>query len=179
MIIIKMEKVDIKNLTPLISVISAGKTSLLKVIYNIDILQVSSGIGTKFVNIIRYNPKIGKEFRFYHLRVIKRRNGDYDFYKDSASEIIGEEKIKKKNIEINEYLIKNTVPYEELFYMVEVGESIIIEDEEYLKNYDLVDIPGLSEYCPSKIEGNKIINLDAPSFARFKEKKFLIQLKIN
>jgi hypothetical protein len=38
------------------------------------------------------------------------------------------------------------VPYEELFYMIEVGESDFIEDKEYLKNYDLVDIPGVSEY---------------------------------
>ena len=175
-----MEKVEIKNLTPLISVISAGKTSLLKVIYNIDILQVSSGIGTKFVNIIRYNPKIGKQLRFYHLILIKRQNGDYDFFKDITSEIIGNENIKKKNIELNEYLKKNNVPYKDLFYMVEVGEGIVIKDEEYLKNYDLVDIPGLSEYCPSKKEDNTIINLDAPLSAGNEKKKvyYSIQNKL-
>ena len=32
--------------------------------------------------------------------------------------------------------------------MTEVGEVSLIKDEEYLKNYDLVDILGLSEYLP-------------------------------
>ena len=30
--------------------------------------------------------------------------------------------------------------------MIEVGESNLIDDDEYLKNYDLVDIPGVSEF---------------------------------
>ena len=33
--------------------------------------------------------------------------------------------------------------------MIEIGESIFIEDKEYLKNYYLVDIPGLNEYKES------------------------------
>ena len=74
----------------------------------------------------------------------KTLEGDYEFYKEEKSEVIGEANIKRKNIEINEKLKRGNVPYEELFYMVEIGEKNIIEDDEYLKNYDLVDIPGLS-----------------------------------
>lgn len=36
--------------------------------------------------------------------------------------------------------------------MPEVGEVSLIKDQEYLKNYDLVDIPGLSEYLPPEKE---------------------------
>ena len=65
------EKVEIKNLCPMIAMISAGKTSLLRVIYDIDFLEVSAGIGTQFVNIIRYNPKLGDNAKFYHLKIKK------------------------------------------------------------------------------------------------------------
>ena len=139
-------KVEIKNLCPMIAMISAGKTSILKVIFDVDFLEVSAGIGTKFVNIIRYNPNIGKNPKFYHLILKENRRGDYEYYKDpNFPEVIGKENIKKKNEDINQELKNKTVPYEELFYMTEVGEANFIEDKEYLKNYDLVDIPGVSE----------------------------------
>ena len=139
-------KVEIKNLCPMIAVISAGKTSILKVIFDVDFLEVSAGIGTKFVNIIRYNPNVGKNPKFYHLIIKDKGEGDYEYYKDqNFPEVIGKENIKKKNEEINQELKNKNVPYEELFYMIEVGEVNFIEDKEYLKNYDLVDIPGVSE----------------------------------
>ena len=34
--------------------------------------------------------------------------------------------------------------------MIEVGEANFIEDKEYLKNYDLVDIPEVNKYKPDK-----------------------------
>ena len=104
-----MNKVDKKNLCPMIGMISAGKKSLLNIIFNLDFLETNSGIGTKFVNIIRY--------------------------------------IKKAIVDINQKLREQEhCNYEDLFYMIEIGESNLIEDEEYLKNYDLVDIPGVSEF---------------------------------
>ena len=145
----KISKIEIKNLCPMIAMISSGKTSILKVIYDIDFLEVSSGIGTKFVNIIRYNPEVGENPKFYHLIVKKGGNGKYEYFKDPdpKTEVIGAENIKRRNQELNEkYKNKENVPYEELFYMVEVGHTNLIGDKEYLKNYDLVDIPGVSEY---------------------------------
>ena len=149
-----MEKVQINYLCPMIAMISAGKTSILKVIFNIDFLEASSGIGTKFVNIIRYNPSVGKNPRFYHLILKENGNENYDYYKDIKSEVVGKEAIKAKNIEINQKLKEKDVPYTELFYMIEIGETFFIKDLEYLKNYDLVDIPGVSEYRPPQ-ETNK------------------------
>jgi len=66
-----LTKVEIRNLSPMIAMISSGKTSILKVIYDIDFLETSPGIGTKFVTIIRYNPEVGKEPKFYPLIVKK------------------------------------------------------------------------------------------------------------
>ena len=146
---IEASKIEIKNLCPMIAMISAGKTSILRVLFDIDFLEVSAGIGTKFVNIIRYNPEVGKNPKFYHLKLKNIGNGDYEYYKDlNFQEVIGKEEIKQANEKINEELRNkmDQVPYEELFYMIEVGESDFIEDKEYLKNYDLVDIPGVSEY---------------------------------
>ena len=140
-------KIEVKNLCPLIAMISAGKTSILRVIFDVDFLEASAGIGTKFVNIIRYNPDVGKNPKFYHLKLKDIGNGDYDYYKDpDFKEVIGKQEIKQSNEKINQELKNKTVPYEELFYMIEVGECGFIEDKEYLKNYDLVDIPGVSEF---------------------------------
>ena len=148
------EKIEIKNLTPVIATISAGKTSFLNAVYNIKFLEVSRQIGTKFVNIIRYNPNVGKVPIFYHL-ILKKKYNDYDFYKDKKTEVKGSENIAKKNAEINaELKQKKNFLFEDIFYMTEVGEVSLIKDKAYLENYDLVDIPGLSEYLPSKVSNS-------------------------
>lgn len=119
------------------------------------------------MNIIRYNPEVGKNPKFYHLILKKIGNDDYEYYKDpNFEEIIGKESIKKKNETLNaEFKAKKDMNYEELFYMIEVGEANLIEDKEYLKNYDLVDIPGVSEYIekvPLKEDLNKKPSINSP-----------------
>ena len=143
------QKILINNLCPMIAVISAGKTSILKVLFDFDFLTTSAGIGTKFVNIIRYNPEVGNEPRFYHLILRKTRDNEYEYYKDEESEIKGKKEIKEKNQELNDEFKNKQIPIEDLFYMVEIGEANYI-DKEYLKNCDLVDIPGVSEYLKSE-----------------------------
>lgn len=91
------QKIEISNLTPIISTISSGKSSFLNIILNIDFLQVTPGIGTKNVNIIRFNPNVGNNPKFYHLIVKKERNKkDYQFFKEVETEIEGKNSIKKK-----------------------------------------------------------------------------------
>ena len=165
----KLSKVEMRNLCPMIAMISAGKTSILRLIYNIDFLEVSAGIGTKFVNFIRYNPEVGNNPKFYHLIVKKTGYGKYEYYKDpNFPEIVGAENIKQKNKEINNKYKddQKNIPYEELFYMVEVGNSNLIEDKEYLKNYDLVDVPGVSEY-----RGNENDKEEAPAAGKPKKEE--------
>ena len=140
------EEIEIKNLCPMIAMISAGKTSLLKVLLDIDMLESSSGISTKFVTIIRYNPNLKNEPKFYQLKLTNIGGDNYNFSKIKNTEIVGIKKIKENIIKLNEKLKLNDVPFNELFYLLELGNINFIEDKEYLLNYDLVDIPGVSEY---------------------------------
>ena len=141
----------------MIAMISSGKTSILKVLFDLDILESSSGITTKFVTIIRYNPKVKNCPKFYHLKIKKNEIDNYSFSKIIGSEVLGYKNIKTKIIEINDKL-KNTnnIQYDELFYFLEIGNDNFIEDKKYLENYDLVDIPGVSEFQGQQIitEGN-------------------------
>ena len=139
-----------RKIVPVAAMISAGKSKLLNVLYNINFLETKAGIGTKFVNILRYNPSI-TEPRFYHLR-IKKEGEEYVFYKDNLSEdIIGEKKIIEENKNINRSLAEDSdFNYENIFYMTEINDSPFIRDKEYLLTHDLCDIPGLSEYQEMK-----------------------------
>ena len=142
----KIEKIEIKKLVPVAAKISAGKSKLLNVLFNIPFLECKAGIGTKFINILRYNPKINRPL-FYHLKV-KNLGGKYDFFKDLSGEIYeGEEKIIEANKAINKkFFNDNIINYEDLFYMTEINTEPFIQDKEYLKDHYFCDIPGLSEY---------------------------------
>ena len=54
----KSQPIEIRSIVPVAAKVSAGKSALLNVIYNMDLLECKAGIGTKFVNILRYNPNI-------------------------------------------------------------------------------------------------------------------------
>ena len=139
------EKIDMRKIAPVAAMISAGKSKFLNVLYNINYLECRAGIGTKFVNLLRYNPDI-KEPIFYHLKVIKE-GGKYIFYKDLSKIYRGEEEIIEANKNINEKLYNNkNLIYEDLFYMTEINSMPFITDKDYLLSHDLCDIPGLSEY---------------------------------
>jgi hypothetical protein len=140
------EKIEERKIIPIAAKISAGKSKLLNVLFNIDFLESKTGIGTKFVNILRYNPKIQKPI-FYHLKV-EKENGKYVFYKDPNSEVKeGEEEILEENKKLNNIFADSPViKYEDIFYMTEVNEVQFIKDKQFLLNHDFCDIPGLTEY---------------------------------
>ena len=146
----KLIKIEQRKIVPIAAMISAGKSKLLNVILNIKFLESKAGIGTKFVNIIRYNPEI-KEPTFTHLK-IKNENGEYVFYKDSLYDPkVGEEKIIEESKNLNSLLsTKSNVDYEEIFYMTEIKDAKFIKDKDYLLTHDLCDVPGLSEYQEQK-----------------------------
>ena len=141
-----MEKIEERKIIPIAAMISAGKSLLLNMILNIKFLESKTDIGTKFVNILRYNPRIDKP-KFYHLK-IKEENGKYVFYKDPDFEPkIGEENIMEENKKINYMQQKaNRVNYDNIFYMTEINSLGFLRDEQYMLTHDLCDIPGLSEY---------------------------------
>ena len=146
------EEIEQRKVVPIAAMISAGKSKFLNVIYNVDFLECKSGIGTKFVNFLRYNPKIIKP-RFYHLKLEKKEE-NYIFYKDlTRDQYEGEENIKEVIHNINEQLkAEPEIKFDDLFYMTEIKQSPFIKDEKYLLAHDLCDIPGLSEYQGSKQE---------------------------
>ena len=117
----KLEKIEMRNIVPIAAMISAGKSKLLNVILNVNFLESKSGIGTKFVNILRYNPKIEQPL-FYHLK-LKAEKGKYIFYKDNEYKIIqGEKNIIEENIAINKELAdKKKINYDDIFYITEIN----------------------------------------------------------
>ena len=141
-----MQNINIRKIVPIAAKISAGKSFLLNVIYNIDFLECKAGIGTKFVNIIRYNPDLEKPC-FYHLKAVKKR-GNYIFKKDPNYEVkYGKEAIIEENRNVNQILAASPgLDYKDIFYMTELNECEFIKDKNYLLTHDLCDIPGLSEY---------------------------------
>ena len=156
MSILEKEKIEPRKIVPVAARISAGKSKLLNVLYNINFLECKAGIGTKFVNLLRYNPNIEDPI-FYHLKIVKEGE-KYIFYKDLTQEIYkGEESIIEANKIINNELYnKHDLNYEDIFYMTEVNTTPFIKDKEYLLSHDLCDIPGLSEYQePKKEKDNK------------------------
>ena len=143
----KLIKIEERKIVPIAAMVSTGKSKILNILFNIEFLECKAGIGTKFVNILRYNPNIEKPI-FYHLLCKEKEDGEYVFYKDPVSEpIIGEEDIIEENKNINNILsAKLDMNYEEIFYMTELNDVGFIKDKEYLLTHDLCDIPGLSEY---------------------------------
>ena len=141
-----METIEERKIVPVAAMINAGKSKLLNVILNINFLESKEGIGTKFVNILRYNPNIN-EPKFYHLK-IKYENEKYIFYKDPEyNQKIGENDIIEENKKINKDLYNSTkIDYNDLFYMTEINSIGFIKDKNYMLTHDLCDIPGLSEY---------------------------------
>ena len=141
-----MEIIEERKIVPIAAVISAGKSLLLNILLNIKFLESKTDIGTKFVNILRYNPKIERP-RFYHLKV-RNEKGKYIFYIDpNFEQKIGEENIIEVNKRINFELSKiKNVDYDDIFYMTEINNIGFLKDEKYMLTHDLCDIPGLSEY---------------------------------
>jgi len=138
-------EIKIKNICPVIGMISSGKSSILNSLLNMEFLEVTPQVTTKIVTIIRYNKDVKDNPKFYKLRfLLQRQNNSYKFYKEEDSEIIGIEKIKQKIIDLNKELNQKEPKYEDIFYMLEIGESKFIE-EKFLQDYDLADIPGVSE----------------------------------
>ena len=120
------EKIELRKIVPVAAMISAGKSKLLNVLYNINFLECKAGIGTKFVNLLRYNPDIEHPI-FYHLK-IEKEGGKYIFYKDLTQEIYkGEESIIEANKIINNDLYnKHDLNYEDIFYMTEINTTPFI-----------------------------------------------------
>ena len=165
-----MEVIEKRKIVPIVAKISSGKSTLLNIIYNIDFLECKAGIGTKFVNILRYNPNL-EEPCFYHLKIQKNKEGEYIFKIDKNYEIkFGKKAIIEENKNINQFLAASPgYNYEDLFYITELNETGFIKDEQYLLTHDLCDMPGLSEFQSQQDHQGKIENVEN-SYKSFEKK---------
>ena len=167
---IKNKEIIIKNICPLIGMISSGKSSILNSLLKMDFFETGPDLTTKIITIIRYNKEIKDNPKFYKL-ILEKQNNDYKFYKDDTSQIEGKNEIKSKIKNINEELKLKNPQYEDIFYMLEFGQADFIE-ENFLENYDLVDMPGVSENVKNNKNEEKQIEEnsgDAPNAAALKK----------
>ena len=140
------EIIEKRLLMPTIGNVSVGKSYFLNSLFGIDFCQVKNQITTKFVLFIRHIDNL-KESKLYKLLPVKNENNSYDFMKGNI--ILGEQQIKDKIIEINNFCIDDKEP---LFYMLEI-EIKSIKNKEFLNKFDFMDVPGLNE------SGTDYINL--------------------
>ena len=141
---------------PIIGTISSGKTTFLKGLLGIDILETGSTTTTKFVCLIKNSDK----YLFYHVLPKKEKNF-ISFQKEGVLST-GEEKIKERMKEINQTLsqIKENDTLNNLFYVLEAPIKNI-DNKFILNNSYFMDIPGLNEYEQKYIENIfSLISLD-------------------
>ena len=158
-----IEVIDERKGMIVIGMISSGKSTFLNSIFGIDYLEANNDITTKFICVIRYNPKL-KEPIFYNLKLVPKtdkKNREYSYIKN-GDQYSGEINIKNKIASINNGEHSFSEPkYEDLFWMLEINK-IIIENEEFMKTHDFYDIPGLNEYINEDeklITNNEEINI--------------------
>ena len=127
-----------KKYIPIIGTISSGKSTFLKALLGINVLESGASKTTKFVCLIE-----NSEFtKFFH--VIPKNNTNNKFQR-FGEEIEGEENIIKKIESINKDLEGKTLTSSNIFYMLKIPIKYI-NNKKLLNNYIFIDIPGLNEY---------------------------------
>ena len=127
-----------KKYIPIIGTISSGKSTFLKALLGINVLETGVSTTTKFVCLIQ-NSIFTK---FYH--VIPKSNSIGKFER-LGEEIKGEANIRKKIEEINKDLDGKTITKDNVFYMLQIPIKYI-NNKKLLDNYIFLDIPGLNEF---------------------------------
>ena len=129
-----------------IGMISSGKSTFLNSIFGFNYLQTNDNITTKFICVIRYNPNIVEPI-FSNLTLIQKKDNPNEYiYVKIGEQIKGKKNIKDKIQSINKMLNDcSELKYENLFWMLETNKAIL-ENKQFIENYDFYDIPGLNEY---------------------------------
>ena len=133
-----------KSYIPIIGTISAGKSTFLKALLGIEVLETGITTTTKFICLI----KNSSETSFYH--VIPNIQNGLTFNKE-GNEIKDVEQIKKKIEEINEKFSEKKGTKNDLFYMLEIPIKNI-NNAPLLEKCIFIDMPGLNETGVNYIE---------------------------
>ena len=139
-----------KKYIPIIGTISAGKSTFLKGLLGVNILQTRTTTTTKFVCLI----KNSRNKCFYH--VIPIKGNEIHFIKD-GEETRGEKQIKMRIEEINRNLCEKKAEKNDIFYMLETPIKNI-NNTYLLENCIFMDIPGLNENNSNYIQNIFFIN---------------------
>ena len=133
-----------KYFIPIIGTISAGKSTFLKALLGINVLQSGATTTTKFICLIKNNV----DTKFYH--VIPKKDKTIYFEKE-GEETKNEEGIKERIKKINEDLSNKKGTKDDIFYMLETPIKNI-ENLPLLEKCYFMDVPGLNENMSSYIE---------------------------
>ena len=135
---------------PMISTISAGKSSTLNYLLNLknNKLQIGEKITTKFCMIIRHNKYL-KEGKIYNVIIEKRAEiNKYNFHKGKEIKVDIKTFVEERNKLIVNLQKENKEIKDPNLYFVIMEIDTGLFDGEYEKYADLVefiDIPGLNE----------------------------------
>ena len=129
---------------PIIGPVGCGKSTFLNSFININngLLEEGLQTTTKFVCIIRHNPKLTQPI-FYHVS-LKKLNTKI-IYKEIEERVEGENNIREAIKKINcKAKTNNDIDFRNLLYILEINIKFI-ENTTFFEKYDLLDIPGLDE----------------------------------
>ena len=129
---------------PIIGSVGCGKSTFLNSFININngLLEEGLQTTTKFVCIIRHNPKLTKPI-FYHI-CLKKLNTEV-IYKAIEERVEGENNIREAIKKINcKAKANNDIDFRNLLYILEINIKFV-ENTTFFEKYDLLDIPGLDE----------------------------------
>ena len=134
---------------PIISTVSAGKSSFLNFLLNLENnkLQIGESITTKFCVIIRHK-KGEKKGKIYKVIVKKRADiNKYNLYKGEEIKEDIKTYIENKNDEIKNNQKENKeIKDLRYFVILEIDTGLFEgEDEKYSQLVEFIDIPGLNE----------------------------------
>ena len=155
---------------PVIGKNNSGKSTILNYLLNLnDTLEVSDGLTTKFISIIRHNENLkGKSPKIYNVNISERANVNnksmYSFEKTGEC-LHGDIKdiIKKRN-ELLEKKKLECLP-ENYFYIIETYIPLFENEYKLYSDYfEFMDIPGLNERIDEEYKYNIYFRKVIPLF---------------
>jgi len=173
------ERLPYRKAIPVIGMVSSGKSTFLNSL-GIEILEAKDDITTKFVCIIRYNPKL-KNPIFYHVKLEKSENSDDYYYIKDGKIAEGFNQIKNMISKINDDNKEESVEpqYDNLFYVLET-DITNISNKDFLAQFDFYDIPGLNEYIKNNEYDKKNVDKkDKNEIKEIKEQNTIEEIKEN
>ena len=155
-----------RKILSVIGNISTGKSSFLNYLLGSDILQTGDGLKTRFIIIIRHTENnepvlswITRKRSSYEDLYIKKENSQGKIEYKGKKEII--EKINSLNDILKKDEDEGKLDYSQHLYLLETRIKNI-HNQEFLKSFDLADIPGLNNMSKKGKKFDSVKNIFTP-----------------